>query len=71
VRDKRLPKKKRSITATQSGMIATISAAKPESSRVSAHATPPFPSSSSAAPTIAAAPHSRAVGRARPREAKA
>jgi hypothetical protein len=52
-------------------MIATISAAKPESSRVSAQATPPLPTSRSAAPVIAAAVHSRLVGRARPRAAKA
>jgi hypothetical protein len=52
-------------------MIATISAAKPESRRVSAQATPPLPTSSSAAPVIAAATHSRRVGRTRPRAANA
>ena len=60
--DSRRPKNARSISATQSGMIATIRAARPDSSRVSAHATPPFPISSNAAPTMAAARHSRKRG---------
>jgi hypothetical protein len=71
VADSRRPKNARSISATQSGMIATISAARPDSRRVSAQATPPLPIRRRAAPTIAAEPHCRSVGRACPREANA
>ena len=69
--ESRRPNTNRSSTATQSGTIATINAANPESSRVSAQATPPFPRRSRAPPTIAAARHSCHVGRARPRLANA
>jgi hypothetical protein len=50
------------MSATQSGMIATISAASPDSRRVSAQATPPLPIRRRAAPTIAAEPHCRRWG---------
>ena len=58
----RRPLSTRSNTAIQSGIVATSSAATPESMRSSESATPPFPPRSNAPPTIAAASQWRPVG---------
>src|SRR5205823_4621589 len=59
------PKGTGSKSAGQSGIVATRSAATPESTRFSAHVIPPFPTVRSAPPAMSAATHARTPSRSR------